>query len=99
MSLLPTFPAVDDFWPLAGQPADRTPIAAGVRRLANSFGIVLTRLAAWSLERKAMRDLHALDDRLLANIGIERAYIGRAATRGRRARAVRASNRRNLLPG
>lgn len=93
MSFLPTSSPQDDFWPVAGQPANRTIIAPGASRLVESFVMGLVRLVAWSLERKAMRDLHALDDRLLADIGIERAHIRGAVIRGRRALVLRERKR------
>lgn len=72
----------DDFWPYAEQPQAGTRttllqrLAAGMRALA---GLVLER----HRRIKAHRDLASLDDRMLKDIGIERAEIGRVVRYGR----------------
>jgi uncharacterized protein YjiS (DUF1127 family) len=43
-------------------------LAASMRRLAGAF-------AAWLVRRHLTQDLHALDDRMLADIGISRSDI------------------------
>ena len=49
-----------------------TPIA---RPLADAVTGPFARLRAWQRKRQARRDLQALDDRLLADIGLDRAAI------------------------
>lgn len=50
-----------------------TPIA---RPVASAQSGPVARLQAWQKKRRARRDLQALDDRLLADIGLDRTTIG-----------------------
>ena len=97
MSLLPTFSSADDFWPLAAPSVARATLATCVQRAAGRLGFASAALVAWRLERKAIRHLDHVDDRMLADIGITRAEIRRAVAQGRRTIAARDGEERDLL--
>ncbi len=48
----------------------------GARPVAGTVPGPVAKLRAWQKKRWARRDLQALDDRLLADIGLDRAAIG-----------------------
>jgi uncharacterized protein YjiS (DUF1127 family) len=66
----------------ANAPAGASGAGRGKRLLAGSVRVLNAALER-RRHRRAMRELHALDDRMLRDIGIDRAAIPRAARFGR----------------
>jgi uncharacterized protein YjiS (DUF1127 family) len=72
-----TAPRVNDRVPRRHHhiPADRVPVAPRFARLGAGLAGLVGRIASWQQSRHLVRRLSSLDDRLLADIGIERADI------------------------
>lgn len=68
-------------------------LSRGIRRLSRSLGSLADRYSRWRQEQIATREIEALDDRLLRDIGIQRSDIRTVvqglAARGDRRRSVR----------
>lgn len=84
MSILPNLSLADELWPSANPCSGRTTgLHERVFRGLAWSGAILADIVLWRLQRRAARELRALDDRMLKDIGIAREEIDHVVRRGR----------------